>query len=162
MPGQNSVTREELTELVNEINKLQKQVEEIKNANIELEVELEEEKRRRDGTHRSLEALKGRFQKEHALFQGILDSINTSLLMKEGQIANLDAQITRLCNHEGDEKGKISNDHNSLGRLMDSIQALINRTEERHIKESNISCHCTHTTINERMAKLSKRISKVC
>lgn len=162
MSGQNSVTREELTELVNDIMKLQKQVDETNNANIALKAELDEEKRRRDGTQRSLEALKGRFQKEQTLFQGSLDSINTSLLINDGRVANLDDKIAHLCSHESDEKGKINNDHNTLGRLMDSVQALINRTDERHIKESNISCHCTHTTINEKMAKLSKRITKVC
>lgn len=49
--------------------------------------------------------------------------------------------------------------------LIEDLAMLINRTEDRYIKEAHILCTCTHTTINnainDNQRRVNKRMNKV-
>lgn len=109
------------------------------------------------------QAIKLNHEKAREEFTNQQDSQDTDLTVLKTRVASLKAiaaNASQQFQGAGVQK-QGSSSQRELQALIGSLHALVNRTNERHIKEANISCNCTHTLLQMSIGSMRKHINSV-
>lgn len=90
------------------------------------------------------------------------ESNETTMLALVAQVDRLEAGLSTIAVAAGNALPQdVSKLLQDIKTLSESMHALADRTHNRQIKESKISCNCSHAKINNDTRKLGRRITQV-
>ena len=94
--------------------------------------------------------------------------------LQDARMNNVAAQLVAICGSLEPGSRQTGNNevapaasadleaHQRLDVIIKQLAEQVERAASLQVHETKVACHCTHTTINDNIKKLNKRLGQVC